>query len=420
MSGRWMVTTAVAALVLVAVAVWAFSRLHEAAAPPAVSEPAPAVTTAVVRYGTFYQRVAAHGKVGPPAGADARLAFNGSGVLKRIDVAVGDRVTPGMALAEYGGADVARAQLAAAEAKVAAMRSKLVALERGIGSADSDRAAAQTALRDSQAKVMLDRRTLAREQTLFSAGVAAQKDVEAAAEQLAVDESDQRANEAKLKATVAGLADALTQARSDYENAVSDAAVARRTLENTTLRAPSAGVVVAVFKHVGEFVDSSTPVVEIGPSASSTITLSVAGPDGRRVALGAPVDLIDTAIATRGRGRVVGVVPSVDSSSQTTTIVVSGVPPGALSGDPIDASIVAEVRRGLLVPATAVVTDPQAGRTMVFVRRVDRDGKATFVARSVSVAASDDHTALLTGGVRAGERVAVEGSFDLLAPGGGD
>lgn len=414
----WIVVAAVAAVAILAGLGWTFLR-SRAAAPSDSATAAPSVATTAVRFGTFAERIAGHGRVGPPAGSDAKLAFASAGILSRIDVSVGEAVSAGQPLAEYAGADVASNQLSAALAKVAAMRSRLAAIQRGTGSVQSDRVAAQSAVRASQAKVALDEQTLARERELFAGGVAAKKDVDAAAVQLSLDQGDLRANEAKVTASSSGVGDALTQARSDYEAALSDAAVAQRTLDNTTLRAPNDGVVVAIFKHVGEAVDSSSPSIEIAPGATRMVTLTVAGADGRRVTRGDAVDFVDTALAVRGSGRVTGVVPSTDPATQGTTVVVSGIPSGALSGDAVDATIVVGKRVGLLVPASAVISDPQSQATLVFVRQRDGNGKVTFAPRHVTVTASDALAALVSGGVRSGEQVATQGAFDLLAPNGG-
>jgi multidrug efflux pump subunit AcrA (membrane-fusion protein) len=380
---------------------------------------APSVATEPARFGTFVERVAAHGRVGAPAGTDAKLAFAGSGILTRIDVRVGAAVSAGQPLAEYGGSSVTRSQLAAAQARVEASLSKLTALERGAGSVQSDRTAAETALRQCEAKVALDAQTLAREQELLRGGVAARKDVDAAGEQLALDRADEHANRARLQAASAGIDDALAQARADYRTAVSDADVAARDLGNATLYAPSDGIVVAVLKHVGESVDPATPVVAVGPALSHSLTLTIPGRDGRRVEVGDRVDFNATARGGHGSGRVAGVVPSVDPTTQTTTAVVDGVPPDLAGGDAVDATITVGERRGIIVPTGAVVQDPQSGDTLVFVRERRPDGSLFFRPQRVRVADGDDRWSLIESGLRANQRVATEGAFDLLAPSGG-
>ena len=59
--------------------------------------------------------------------------------------------------------------------------------------------------------------------------------------------------------------------------------------------------------------------------------------------------------------------------------------------------------------------DPQTGQTVVFVQKPD----GSFASRTVTVRGSDDKTALVASGLRPGERVASQGSYQLLAPNGG-
>jgi multidrug resistance efflux pump len=413
---------AVIAVAVFAIVAVALGIVRAKSAPdPDTSVPTtatPSVLTSRAAFGTFVERVAAHGRVGPPSGSDAKLAFAGSGVLTAIAVHVGDAVRAGQLLAQYGGADVAASALDAAHARARAAQSHLVALQNGDGSAQSDRAAALAALHQSQAKVALDDRALARARELYRGGVIAQKDVESAAEQLALDRADEHANESKLGATSYGIGDALTQARADYASALSDAANAQRALENTALKAPADGVVIALLRHVGESVDPSTPVIELGPAATNDLTLTVAGGAPHPVQLGDAVDFHVLARVVGGHGRVVGVVPSVDPATQATTVLVSGVPAGAVSGDAVDATIVVGQRRGIIVPTSAVVQDPQSGKMLVFVREQTKDGSSQFVARAVQAADGDDQTTLLAGGLRGGETIATQGAFDLLAPSG--
>jgi HlyD family secretion protein len=381
--------------------------------------PPPAVSTSLVREGNFTERIAAHGRVGPPAGSAAKLVFAGNGVLSAIDVYVGEAVHAGQPLASYRGASVARAQLAGAEAKTAATHANLVAIEEGHGTVQSDRAAAESALRQALAKVALDRAELSRQRQLLTAGVVAEKNVEAARAQLTLDEADVRADQARVRNSPAGIGNALSQARADYQAAVSDATLARRELENTTLRAPKDGVVMAVLKHVGEAVDPTTPVIEVGPPQTDVITLTVPGSNGIRVRRGDEVEFSVAGIdSERGSGRVTAVVPAVDPATQTTTVTVDGVPPSAAPGDAVNARIVIGRIHGIIVPATAVVQDPQSGKTVAFVQQPLSQGGSRFVMQDVQIGPSNDRSAIVRSGLRAGQRVATQGAFDLLMPGG--
>jgi hypothetical protein len=119
-----------------------------------------------------------------------------------------------------------------------------------------------------------------------------------------------------------------------------------------------------------------------------------------------------------GAATVRAVVPSVDPTTQTSTVVLSGAPAGAASGDAVDVTIQLAAHRGVLIPTDAIVEDPQTQHAIVFVRGRGKDGAEAFVSREVQTGANDGPTTMVVSGLRAGERIASHGAFDLLAPGG--
>jgi hypothetical protein len=141
--------------------------------------------------------------------------------------------------------------------------------------------------------------------------------------------------------------------------------------------------------------------------------------DAARIAVGDPVELTVTGTSQISNGRVSAVVPSVDPSTQAATVVVSGVPQGAVAGNAISAKITVAHVRGLLVPQSAIVQDPQSGDNVVFVQAKQKDGSVKFEQRTVAIAHEDGATAQVTGGVHPGERIAAQGAFELLAPASG-
>ncbi|MDQ6781489.1 MAG: HlyD family efflux transporter periplasmic adaptor subunit [Candidatus Eremiobacteraeota bacterium] len=448
-SNRARLWAVVAGVALIAIIF--FVLRHRATQAPAVA--APAVKSTVAKDGTFLLRVAAHGRVGPPPGSTAALAFPVAGRIASIDVRVGDRVSAGQTLAQldptpfelavsqargdaqsaagtYSGSGPAAVQ--SAQAKLAVARANLQRAEHGTGTAQSDRVTATSAARQADLKVQADQQTLARVQTLFSAGISAAKDVQAARTQLEADRADARAAHARASTAQAGVSGSLGQARADYAQAQTDLLVAQgaamraqaslaeaqRNLANATLRAPSDGIVVAVLKHPGESADPTMPVVQLGASYVHAATLSVSAAQARDIKAGDPAELRVPRSTRVYGGRVIAAVPAVDPATQQATVVVNGIPPDAVAGDSIDASIITGRRRGIIVPTTAVVQDPQSGDTLVFVAGT-KDGTQQFSPRTVRVGAGDQTTTLIESGLRAGEVIAAEGAFDLLAPAAG-
>lgn len=424
---------------------------------------APDVPLARAAYGIYQSRVHAQGRVGAPSGGEAKLAFANAGIVARVYVHAGETVVAGEALAEldasglridlaqarsdaaaaaagFGSGAVPSQALLSTQARLVAARDRLNALGAGVGGVQSDRAAALAAVRQSDAKLATDQRALDRQATLFAGGVAAQKDVEAARAQLVFDRADADANRAKAASAGSSIVSATTQARADVAQAQSDvraaqaqvtvagaqaaaararADAARRNLAIATLRAPADGVVTAILKHPGEAVDPTQPALVVGPPSTSIVTLIVGSDDARSVRVGNAVSL---RVASRGRsgtGLVRSIVPSVDPATQTTTVVVAGTPVDSVAGDAVDATIAVGTRRGIVIPTSAIVEDPQSGKSIVFVRERQKDGSEKFASREIAIAAGDDSRSLVRSGLRSGERFAAQGAFDLLAPGGG-
>lgn len=417
----------------------------------------PAVTVAVAHAGSFDVRIEAQGRIGAPAGSTSALSFAVTGTIRSIDVRVGDRISSGQPLAEldgtpfalavdqasgearsatanYGAGAVPSAALRSAEARLRITQDYLRRLEQGGQAAQNARAGAVAGTSQADLKVEADRRAVARVEALYAGGIAAAKDVDEARSQLAADEADARALHAKTDAAGSGASGVLAQARADDEQALADLraaqaqvgnlagqaqranaalAQAQSDLAKTVLRSPSDGVVVRILKHPGELSDPSSPVAEIGPGSAAATTLYVPAADAQGIRVGDPVSLSLIRSPGATAATVSAVVPAVDPTTQETTVVVEGMPAGALPGDAVRGVITVARRRGILVPAAAIVQDPQTGKTVVFVRRKNGDG---FDAREVIVAGSDDAVADVTRGLSPGEAVAARGAYELMAP----
>ncbi len=354
-------------------------------------EAKPSVALATASFGSYVEQVTAVGRIGAPAGAETNLSFAEPGILSDVDVRIGERVTQGDALAQLksGGFSLAAAQ-AQADAQAAQANARQSAVDR------------------TSTKIAVDEAAVRRAQSLYAAGVSALKDVQAAQAQLAQD----RADAASARAQISG---ASAQAQSAQDRA----ALAERDLANATLRASADGVITGIYKHPGEAVDPTTPVIGIGPTQTNDITLDVSASDAARVHAGDSVSFSIPGTQLHSEGRVAGVSSALDPSTQTATVVVTGVPSGAPAGSAVQATIDVAHDRGIVIPQSAIVQDPQSGQTLVFVQTTDKNGDAKFAQRSVVVARENGSQALISSGLRNGERIAAQGGFALLAPAGG-
>ncbi|HEY9179722.1 MAG TPA: efflux RND transporter periplasmic adaptor subunit [Candidatus Baltobacteraceae bacterium] len=355
------------------------------------SSAAPAVDLATARYGTYVKQVQAVGRVGAPAGTESKLSFAEAGILQSVDVQIGEHVGAGQTLASL---DTSGLSLAAAQAQADAQ-----AARASFQQSEVDRVST---------KLAVDRAAVRREQSLYAAGVAALKDVQAAQAQLAAD----RADAATARTQIAG-------AQAQAQSAQDRAALAQRDLSNGTLRAPTDGVVTAIYKRPGEAVDTTTPVIAIGPSVTGEVTLDVSAADAAQIHSGDPVSFTVPGTALSSSGRVRGVSTAIDPATQTALVTASGFPTGAPSGSAVQAAIDVTRIRGVIVPQSAIVQDPQSGKTLIFVQTRDKNGTMKFEERTVTVQAENGSQALISSGLRPGQRIASQGGFALLAPASG-
>ncbi|HEY1975862.1 MAG TPA: HlyD family efflux transporter periplasmic adaptor subunit [Candidatus Baltobacteraceae bacterium] len=352
----------------------------------------PTVRVVAARLGSLQQTLALAGRVGPAAGTQTKLEFSVPGTVRSIDVRLGDRVAAGTALAQLDPTSYSlAAQQAGADASAAIA---------GAAAARVDRVSV---------KLNADRAELERQRHLYRAGISALRDVQGAEATLAADRADSQAARAQI-----------AQAQAQAASANARAASATYDVARTTLRAPHEGIVVAIFAQPGDAVDTTTPVVAIAPAEQHSATLDVPVSDVARVTAGDAVTM--RAGTLTWSGRVSGVATAVDPATGLAVMSVDGIPSGVAAGTPVDATVVVGSVRGLIVPADAIVEDPQSGKTLAFVQGHDKNGATIFEPRTVTIDARNDSFVRVTSGLRAGERVAERGTIDLLAPpnSGGD
>jgi macrolide-specific efflux system membrane fusion protein len=403
------------AILAVIALIWAvIVRLHPR---EAVATASPDIKVARAVLGDFAVRVPALGRVGAPAGSASSLTFAVPGILQKIDVSVGEHVVRGQALAELDAATYVNAVNQAQGDAVAAAGSYGGGSVPGAAFA-SARAKLESAATQADLRVAADQRALERERTLYAAGVAAAKDVQAASALLSADQAQARADHEQARSDVRSAQAQFDVLRGQSERAQAALAQAQRDLGAATLRAPANGVVMAILKHPGEAIDSASVVVVLGPPSTAIASLYLPGSEARGVRPGDHVDLSLTRSSETSNGVVTAVVPAVDPNTQESTVVVRGVPSDALTGDAVHATIVTETVHAVIVPMEAVVQDPQSGDTFVFVRSQSPDGTTKFEARKVTVRVSDAEHAAVSQGLRSGEDVAAKGAFELLSVAG--
>jgi cobalt-zinc-cadmium efflux system membrane fusion protein len=184
---------------------------------------------------------------------------------------------------------------------------------------------------------------------------------------------------------------------------------------DVVIRAPIAGTVIDRRAAIGMAVEPGAgPLVAIGDPSGIVVTVEVFDRDVQMVRLGADVEVALVGLETPLRGHVAHIAPVVSGGLRTVPVRVEldAIPPGLRAGLYGRASI-SLGDEGLVLPSTAVlVRDGQT--TVVYVE----EGEGRFVRREVAVGPSIEGRVHVIGGLREGERVAVEGA--LLIDGAAD
>jgi RND family efflux transporter MFP subunit len=312
----------------------------EAAVPPVVG-----AHTAVVARQAFDESITAIGVVAPRPGHYAELAPAAAARVARIFVAPGDHVNAGDSLVEF------------------------------------ERAPFDAAAASADAALTMAQHAYDRAQRLAAAGIAARKDVD--------------------------------QAAADLASARSTDVAAQRAQQLATLRAPFSGVVTRLSAVLGATADPGQPVASIADPNALDLVFSLSAGEAARVRSGATVTL------TSGQGvhgdalgqAVVSTVgAALDSTTRTVAIRARLTRPArALRiGETIFGRIDVGVRRdAATVPVQALVPDGDGLKVFV----VGTDGIAH--ARAVVVGGRTETTAEIVDGVHPGETVVTDGAYGV-------
>lgn len=307
-----------------------------------------------------------------------------SGFVQRLTLHEGDLVRAGSVVAVMSTAPTHPDERVAASARLDAAR----AGERQ-AAARLTQAAAALAQTDRDAR---------RTRELAAAGALPDRDVETAALSLASRRADLDAARAQSRVAAAEL----VQARAAL-NAASQSSA------ETTIRAPSSGVVLRVPERSARVVAAGTPLLEIGDPATLEVAADVLSSDAASIRAaqtaelrgwgGAPLRGIVRLVEPSARTRISAL--GVEEQRLTVVIDLVEAPPTLGDGYRLDASIVVWQRdKVLAVPASALLRVGDGWALYVV-----RSGRAT--RRDVRVGHVGGGLAEITGGLRAGETVIV-------------
>jgi membrane fusion protein (multidrug efflux system) len=203
------------------------------------------------------------------------------------------------------------------------------------------------------------------------------------------------------------------QTATELAQARAAAALARRSAQLATLRAPISGVVTKLNAPLGASVDATQPIVEVADLGALDIIFNVSPTDAARVAPGASVTLSAGESAKGeplGVGHIIDVGGTVDSATRSVAVRALA-PPTARPlriGETIFGQIATAVHaRAIVIPVAALV--PQGDGFKVFVVTTGNIARE----RKVTVGRRTEANAEILSGLAAGERVVTEGAYGL-------
>jgi RND family efflux transporter MFP subunit len=275
------------------------------------------------------------------------------GILRRIAVASGARVSPGTVLFEI---DAERQQ-----ASVAALQSQRAARQADLG---------------------LARQQAERAKTLLDAGAGSQQEYEQAAAQLAAAQAQLKAIEEQIKQQ---------QVELGYYR----------------VTAPTAGIVGDIPVRLGDRVTPTTMLTTVDQNAGLEVYVNIPVSQATGLKRGLPLRILDDSGKPTGSYRVDFISPSVEDGMQTV-LVKADVEAGRFRTDEfVRVQVVWNAAPGLTVPVIAV--NRINGEYFAFV--ADADNKGGFVARQrgVQLGTVVGNDYLVESGLKAGDRLIVSG-----------
>jgi membrane fusion protein, heavy metal efflux system len=245
-----------------------------------------------------------------------------------------------------------------------------------------------------RAKVLLSLalRSRDRQRALIKIGGAADKDVQQSETDYATADAEMQRTEARLK-----------QIGVDIETT--------GKARTVTVTAPMAGSVIDLAVAPGAFWnDSTAALMTVADLRTIWVTAGVPEKDTSLVARGQPVDVIFPAYPGEVfKGQVLFVSDVLDADTRRTKVRIAFANPDTRfkPGMFASASFHAPARRAAVVPTSALVVKDDANQVLVEV------APWTFEARTVDIGFQQGDQAVLTSGVKGGDRIVVKGGVLL-------
>ncbi|PMB38024.1 efflux transporter periplasmic adaptor subunit [Fischerella thermalis CCMEE 5330] len=327
------------------------------------------------------------------------------GQVTQIFVRAGDPVKNGDPILQVDAREQ-QAAVSSVNAAAQAARSQVENAKATLRSLEADR---QSFLAD----VQLRQQEYNRYASLASEGAVSQLTKEQYANQLAVAKAAFNANESKIKAQQAAVA----EAEKSLQQALANTIQQKVQLQYYRVTAPFAGTVGNIPVKVGDFVNTSTQLATITQNQPLEINISVPIERASQLRNGTLVELLDAQGQTIGTSRVFFISPKANNENRMIQIkALYDNEKNLLRADEyVRARVIFSQRSGVVIPTTAVARI--AGQNFVFVEQTQKspEGKTQLVAKQkrVELGNISGNNYQVLEGLQPGERIIVSGLLNL-------
>ncbi|MBG1261897.1 efflux RND transporter periplasmic adaptor subunit [Nostoc commune] len=332
-----------------------------------------------------------------------------SGIVKKISVQPGDRVTIGMAIALLDDTDQQLA-ISQARAQLAQQRSNLARLE--VGTRKEIIAQRQATVTSAKARELEAQDNLKRTSNLVKEGALSQRLLVEAQAQLNNIQGERLEAEAELAEAKAGpIQEEIAAQGANVEAAKATLAQAELAQQRTRILASESGIVQTRHISNGDLVQSSGQIVTLVAGDRFDIFLELPEELSGKVTPGMTIDLTTRALPQwKQRATITAVVPSANTASrrQLVRVQINKPPSGLIPGMAIAGNLNMPSNRSSFVVSRDALTRRQ-NEWLVF---AVADGKAKQIPVEM-VSDMGKNVAIYHPTLRTGQRIVLRGGDGL-------
>jgi multidrug efflux pump subunit AcrA (membrane-fusion protein) len=364
------------------------------------------VETVSVHRGLLERRLHMTGSIVAEATVDVFSKV--SGILEKLEVEQGDRVTANQAIAMVERQEK-EAELQEDRGALDVLRAKWAQMETG--ARPEEIAQAEQLVRQAKASWQTSQDDYQRLKNLKDRGFISQQHLDEALLKVTLSEAEYESASEKLTLLKKGARqedrDALL---AQIRQAEATVRLAEMHLENTTIRAPLAGIISKRYVDRGALVGTSTPILRIVAMDRVKVVVQVVERELARLRGGATADInVDAYGNEVFTGKVTAISPTVDPESRTADVEVQveskdhRLKPGMFAR--VDLTI--ERRdKALLLSKDSLLRESSPPRVFVL-----DGGKASL--REVTLGLEGEQYVEVVGGLQEGEEVIIAGQYEL-------